>query len=601
MKTSIKYSLMKNLCWGIRFSLKSESTMWFCCAMSIVVEPVLALASGYMVRMLMNSLELRQPFYNAVVIICVGCGVLWALTVARDFFQDRIMERMLSTSFRIQGLMYQFKNESLGYQSTESKEFIEKEEHAGRDASLNGGSLDLPLVRDIQGFCIAMLGLVTCGSLIVSLDSKLMLVVVLAALLSFFSMRWQNLYYERNKDKWARDMRLQRYLESLSRKFSEAKEIKLYGMQEWLIKLFEDCQRDICLWQRCCSLRGLWAALLSSLLTLIQNAAAYAFLLSNFTQGKITVGDFVFLFGVIGMVQSYLYRGLSSFAKLKERSEKIKYYRAYFDMQDGFHHVSGAPIPKIEEYPLAIEFRNITFRYEGADKPVLENFSLHINPGEKIAIVGMNGAGKTTLVRLLCGLYLPQDGEILVGGKPITDYSIREYYTLISPVFQDVSIPALTIEEYITSAKPEASDRNHRIEDALRRTGLLEKVSLLPYGLQTPLGKGLYENGTEFSGGENQRLMLARALYKDAPILILDEPTAALDPIAESEIYQKYGELTQEKTSIYISHRLASARFVDRILYIENGKIREIGTHDQLMAQNGEYAKLFRLQSRNYL
>lgn len=245
-----------------------------------------------------------------------------------------------------------------------------------------------------------------------------------------------------------------------------------------------------------------------------------------------------------------------------------------------------------------LELRDVSFRYPGAEKDVLSHINLTIAPGEKLAIVGLNGAGKTTLVKLLCGFYDPTGGEVRLNGRNIRPFNRPAYYALLGAVYQNFSLVPASIAQNVAQDL-EGFDRA-RVQNCLERAGLGAKIRALPHGMDTHLVKEVYEDAEELSGGELQRLMLARALYKDAPILVLDEPTAALDPIAESDIYQKYREMTVGRTSIYISHRLASTRFCDRILLLADGKIAEEGTHEALMAKGGEYARLFEIQSRYY-
>ena len=240
----------------------------------------------------------------------------------------------------------------------------------------------------------------------------------------------------------------------------------------------------------------------------------------------------------------------------------------------------------------------MSYRYPGAEKNTIAHMSLTLHPGENLAIVGLNGAGKTTLVKLICGFLDPTGGRVLLNGQDIRQYNRRDYYKLFEAVFQDFSVLSCTVAENVAQAMDGIDEE--KVRYCLDQAGLTEKITSLPAGIKTHVGRDVYLDGVEFSGGQTQRLMLARALYKDAPILVLDEPTAALDPIAEDDIYQKYNEMTRGRTSLFISHRLASTRFCDRILFLENGRVLEEGTHDQLMAHNGGYAKLFAVQSKYY-
>ena len=244
-----------------------------------------------------------------------------------------------------------------------------------------------------------------------------------------------------------------------------------------------------------------------------------------------------------------------------------------------------------------IEFKNVSFTYPSADAPTLKNISFQIKKGENIAIVGENGAGKTTLIKLLCGLYTAGEGQILINGENAADYKNEEYFDLFSPVFQDYSFLPLSIAQNV-AAKTEYD--KSRVAAALKDAGIYDKIQSFAHGMDTKLIKEVNRDAQDLSGGEKQKLLLAKAIYKNAPVLILDEPTAALDPIAENELYLKYNELTDGKISFFISHRLSSTRFCDRIFFLADGKITESGTHEELMAARGGYYRMYRLQSYYY-
>ena len=351
------------------------------------------------------------------------------------------------------------------------------------------------------------------------------------------------------------------------------------------------------MWNRRCSLRGFAAAVLSGLMAFAQNGMAYLVLIGMLMGGKATVGDFVFYFGLVAGISGFLQGIIGDVAILNGRADKIAYYRELFDYPNRFHHGKGCPLPAA---PVTVEFRDVWYRYDGAKEDAIKGLNLTVRPGEKLALVGVNGAGKTTLVKLLCGMYLPDRGEILVGGRNIREYNIKEYYSLISAVFQEVRMIAFTLFEFVASGDLSRSTAREDAEAAMKAAGIYEKVQSLPGGMDTHLMKGIYEDGIDLSGGEMQKLLLARAIYKNSPILILDEPTAALDPIAENNLYLRYRELTEGRTCVYISHRFASTRFCDRIILLEDGAIKESGTHEELMRKKGRYAEMFEIQSQYY-
>lgn len=271
--------------------------------------------------------------------------------------------------------------------------------------------------------------------------------------------------------------------------------------------------------------------------------------------------------------------------------------REFLDIKNTARNSGGKALP--EDLPCEIELQNVSFSYPESDKYVLENINLKIRKGENLALVGVNGAGKTTLVKIICGLYRPTEGKVLINGTDISEFNRDDYYRMISAVFQDPRIMPCSILENV-SMLPERESNRERFFSCIKKAGLYEKIKSLSMKENTLLVKTVNESAVELSGGETQRLLLARAIYKDAPILILDEPTAALDPIAENEIYLRYSEISKNRTSIYISHRLSSTRFCVRIVLLDENSIAEIGTHDELMILDGKYAEMYGIQSKYY-
>ena len=304
---------------------------------------------------------------------------------------------------------------------------------------------------------------------------------------------------------------------------------------------------------------------------------------------SITLAKDIRIFGLRPWLDAIYNSGMKLYESFVQRREKMLLLANAVDVVLSFARNGIAYIYLI---------RDVSFRYPGTDKELFRHLNLTIHPGEKLAVVGLNGAGKTTLVKLLCGFYDPDEGRVLLNGTDIRTFDRESYYALFSAVFQQFSELDITVAQTVAQ-KVEDIDLN-RVADCLEKAGLTETVARLPKGLDTHIGRKVYLDGVMLSGGQTQRLMLARALYKDGPILVLDEPTAALDPIAENDIYQKYSEMTAGKTSLFISHRLASTRFCDRIIYLADGAIAEEGTHEQLLALGGGYAKLFDIQSRYY-
>lgn len=303
-------------------------------------------------------------------------------------------------------------------------------------------------------------------------------------------------------------------------------------------------------------------------------------------------------FGAVGGFTAWVSGILGGFNTLHKQSLDISSVRECLEFPEPFKFEDGEPIKTEENRLYEIRLENVSYRYPGADKDTLTNVNLTLHPGEKLAVVGLNGAGKTTLIKLICGFLDPTEGRILLDGKDIRDYNRRDYYKMFSAVFQEFSLLAGTIATNV--AQDSEGFDMERVKDCVEKAGLRKKIESLKDGYDTYLNREVFEDAMLLSGGETQRLMLARALYKNAPFIVLDEPTAALDPIAESEMYQKYNEMTSGKSSIYISHRLASTRFCDRIIMIADGRIGEEGTHEELLKAGGKYAELYEVQSKYY-
>lgn len=327
----------------------------------------------------------------------------------------------------------------------------------------------------------------------------------------------------------------------------------------------------------------------------------------------ITIGDFSMYYNAGESFHNSLSGVLFSTQSLYQKICYAKEFLIFMDYPDALVHGSEG-IPKSNSY--TIEFKNVSFAYPRSEKMVLKNINIVLHPGEHISIVGLNGAGKTTFIKLLCRLYDPTEGEILLNGINIKNYDYDEYVKLIAVVFQDFELFAFTARENITLQEGSESGKDEirknigkrsreeeemYLKNIIDEAGLTETMNHLPQGLNTYVFKGYEEAGIELSGGQQQKLAIARALYKSAPIIILDEPTAALDPIAEYDIYRQFNRLIGNKTAIYISHRLSSCQFCDIIYVFEDGYIKEIGTHEQLVkVSGGSYANMFEAQAQYY-
>ena len=462
----------------------------------------------------------------------------------------------------------------------------------------NGHSPLTQLYDVLQSLGTSVLGIAVFSAVLFKLNAAVILFLVVTTAFSFYLnkrvVKWTD---EHSKERMGYVQQLS-YINAVSGDARPAKDIRLYPMAKWFSDIYEDNMKGIAAWYRKLTKKLFRVTACDGALGLLREGIIYLYLIYMFMNGHISVGDFVLYFGVVNGFSSWLSEIFAEASVLNQLSTKIKRFREYLDFPEYYCKEDGVH-PDRDKMPKKIELKNVSFRYEKNQPYVLKNCSLVIRPGEHLAVVGLNGAGKTTLIKLICGLIDPTDGQVLYNGKPVTEYNRVEFYQMYSAVFQQFSIMPVTIEEIVAEA-PKAQVDSERVKKCLELAGMWERIQKLPDKLQSQYGRTIYDDGVEFSGGETQKLLLARSIYKSAPILLLDEPTAALDPIAESELYQKYNQISEGKTAVFISHRLASANFCNRIILIENGAVCEEGTHRELLAKKGKYYNLFELQAKYY-
>lgn len=591
-----KYSHLGSIFWALGRLWELDAKLVFFIFAGVPLAVAIPLIETYFPKALLDGLGAGVGF-SKLFVICVGfLFALLVLEILKEWFMNRREARHYYPTSVFQSRMDEHEKYVMDFQVTEKQAFKEKSGYVWRDACQGNCAMEFIWV-DLSEMLTHLFGIFTYASFLAVLNPVIFVVVALVSAVSYFTTRLQPKYYEKHKKEWEKEIRKKHYLQRLSEDFPRAKDIKLYGLSEWLEKMMRDYQNYILMWDKRWSLRGFFASAISAAMALLQNGTAYLVLIGSLLSGGINVGEFVFYFGLVGGIAGFLQGIIRDVAKLNTRAEKIAYYREFYDFPNIFNHGEGAPLP---DAPVLVEFKDVWFRYDGAQDYTLKGINLTIGEGEKLALVGVNGAGKTTIVKLLCGLYQPEKGEILVGGKNISEYNIMDYYSMISAVFQEIKLVAFTVFEFVASADLNRESARKDAVLAMEKAGIYGKVKDLPNGMDTHLMKGVYDDGVDFSGGEMQKLMLARAIYKDGKILVLDEPTAALDPIAENNLYLKYQELTRGKTSVYISHRFASTRFCDRIILLEDGVVKESGSHEELMAAGGQYAYMFGVQSKYY-
>lgn len=595
MKQKPVHSLGQNIVYMVSLAWKQRRSVILLVLAMAVVASQLSLTQLFMVPFILGVVETNVSVTELIAIILLFTGILILLSAARSYFSSCSQFGRIEIRLII-GSMIQNKALTMSYPDIEDQNVRKKMDKASRLVTSNSAATEaiwatlVNLLKNIFEFIVFL-------SLLVALNPFMIIAVLATTIISFSVSNYFNGWGYRHRDEEAEYSHRMNYLSEKSRDYTLAKDVRIFGMQGWI----EDVYNSTLRLYRSFVAHGervyIWGNIVDVILAFMRNGIVYLFLIGGVLKGEMSAAQFVLYFNTVNLFTSGIGKIMTDIATLRIQSLDICAVREFLDYPETFKMEQGIPITPNLNIPYQIELQDVSFRYPEAEENTLSHVNLTIKPGEKLAIVGLNGAGKTTLIKLICGFLDPTEGKVLLNSIDIRMYNRRDYYQLFSAVFQDFSVLDVTIAENI--AQTDENINKSLMEQCINQAGLTEKIRQLPGGVKTHIGK-VFEDGINLSGGELQRLMLARALYKNAPIIVLDEPTSALDPIAESEIYNKYSELTDGRMAVYISHRLASTRFCDRIILIAEGHIDEEGTHDELLAHNGHYADLFEIQSKYY-
>jgi len=449
---------------------------------------------------------------------------------------------------------------------------------------------------------IDMLGMAAYGVLIIQKNIVLLVLISLSVLARTWLLKLARRKHKENHAALSGFAKECAYITRQSKESTAGKDIRIYGMADLFLQRYDAVLKGM---DRIFHKIHLWYFLSGSVRALVSLGAdlfSYLYLTYLVTRGELSLSAFVLYIGLAAGFSTYFNRLNQALMMLNPFCASVSYIREFLEIPDRWQaqkKMGAERLAQFTEGGVKLEFADVSFTYPGSEKPVLSHINLTVRPGEKLALLGLNGAGKTTLVKLVCGFYEPTEGEILFNGVPVRQFDREEYYGMISVLFQDSTLLPVSLDNNITGEEDGEIDRK-RLDRAVSLSGFTGKYQGLPGQGAVRLVKEVNERAADFSGGERQKLIFARALYKKASLLILDEPTAALDPIAENELYQNFSQAAGGRTSIYISHRLSSTRFCDRIVLLEQGRIVEEGTHDSLMKRESRYAALYEIQSRYY-
>ena len=597
IKEKGKYNTFQNFMWMVRRSKISRVPylLWIS-ILSGILACIINVVGMLTTPMILDLLESGKSIAIFMQTISLVIGLLIVLTGVKTYlhFYMSIPKISCRTGI-IESIAEKFSITS--FPNVEDEKFLKLQEKASSACNNNSKATE-DIWNKIEDLVRYSFSLLIYFVILTKLKWWILLLIIGTSVLEHTINRQIVQWQYNHRDEEATLFKRIMYFWRQSKDVGLGKDIRIFGMKSWLMDMFDDAIRAYEAFISKRERKYIWMNVLDLILSFLRNGVAYIYVAKLVVEGNLPASLFVLYIATIGNLTEQMLGIMDTCNTMNRYSMEINVVREYFDYKEQFRFEGGIKLPDAVDGKYEIELKNVSFRYPNNDTDTLHNINLRIAPGEKVAVVGLNGAGKTTLIRLISGFYDPTEGEVLLNGINIKEFNRREYYRLFSAVFQEFSILDATINDNITLE--DDATNPERVWEVISKAGLEVKVKNLPDGLNTIIGKKIYENGVLLSGGEEQRLILARALYKDAPILLLDEPTAALDPIAENDIYHKYNSMTNGKTSVFISHRLASTRFCDRILLLDKGRIIEEGTHDSLILSNGEYAKLFNVQKKYY-
>ena len=589
------YNMWQNTAYFVRAAWGNCPSVLLICLLLAVATAGATVVEMLFVPVVLGQVEGHVPLPQLLATIGVFTLALLLLWGGKSYLNTNALFGRIQVRMYISGEISR-KSTSTSFPNLLDTTFLKWKEQALRTCNSNQDASEAiwttwtDILTNVLGFAVYLL-------LLTGLSGWMVALVILTTAVGFMVSEHLEGWGSRHREERAACMNTIGYARRVSTKREYAQDFRIFGLRPWLEEVWS-------------SAMGAYRAFLTrrervyflvyvvdALLTLLRNGGAYAYLIwLTLTQG-LSASQFLLYFSAISGFTQWVKGIMEQFSTLHRQSLELSTLREFLEWPEPFAFEEGKPLPQgLKDCEIMLD--HVSYRYPGAEKDTISNLTFTLHPGEKVAIVGLNGAGKTTLVKLLCGFLDPTRGSVRLNGVDIRTYNRREYYHLFSAVFQEFSVLDTNVAVNVAQ-RVDGIDRA-RVAECLEKAGLTQAVEALPKGMDTPVTRNVFEDGVELSGGQVQRLMLARALYRDAPVVVLDEPTAALDPLAEHDIYMKYNSMTQGKSSLFISHRLASTRFCDRIIYMEYGRIAEEGTHQSLLDLGGGYSKLFEVQSRYY-
>lgn len=590
-----EYGPVSNTKYVIKNLIKYDKKFIGFFAISIITAPFMSYLWTFISKFVIDIVANQKTMGELGIILGITFVIQIVVTMLQSYATNQSDFRYIFVRFKMMNIN-NYKSMTTRFENLENTNVMDCYQKAMNAVSGNEQGLEGMMrttTRLIESIMVSAVGLIIIGTLSV----PIVIGMTALAVINFLIKNRTN--KKTKKEIWdplATWWRKNYYMQNVSTDFKFAKDIRMYGLTGYIKEKYHKLNEERIAGQRKNELIWWVTGQIGNILWMIAQAGLYAWLIYSVFNGNMTIGNFTMYLGVAATYFNYLGSMLDRVNDLLQRSREVDDFRSFEDFDDG--RTDGTKkVPKFEKYEFV--FENVSFKYPKAENYALKNLNLTVEAGERLAVVGLNGAGKSTFIKLLLRLYEPTEGRILLNGEDIKDYEINDYYKTFSPVFQDVNLFAFPLSENISMDTPEKTDVD-KAKESLVAAGMEEKINDLPNGMKTEVLKVIHEDGVDFSGGEKQKIALARALYKDAPVVVLDEPTAALDALAEAKLYEDFDKLIGNKTAVYISHRLSSTQFCAHVAMFKDGELVEYGTHESLLAAGGPYSEMFNVQAQYY-
>ena len=585
----------KGILFLLKFCWNSKKSYILFMIITQFVDAILPLVLVVLPKLLIDEL-MNQQRIEYLIMVLGGAGIVLLIgNLLSNFLHTQafILKGDIFVDFRI---MLSEKLAKADYESLENPEFLNTKERAYKflygDGQGFASVLDnfFNIISKILNFIGVIFILSTLNILVV------ILFIVIVLINSFVDARYKKKNVKLDLEKAPYERKIF-YFSDILDNFQYGKEMRIGNLKDWIMGKYKNHINITQEFYKKSIKNNRKALFFSSLVQFLQQTASYVYLIVNVVNNQIGLGDFTMYFNSINLFNSSMQQVMNSIIEISRYAQYYEAVEKYMNIPTILR--EGKNQTLVDSISYNIKFENVCFKYAGQESYALKNINLEIKSNEKIALVGENGAGKTTLVKLLIRLYNPTKGRITINGKDIRDIDYDQYMSLFSVVFQDYKLFSFSIKENIELSNNQPNN-DIDIANVLEKSGIKTKIDSLDKGIYTSIYKNFDQTGFEPSGGEGQKIALARAIYKDASFVVLDEPTAALDPRAESEMFRKFNELVENKTAVYITHRLVSVAFCDKIIVLNKGEIIESGDHGKLIDNNNLYAELYNMQAEFY-